>query len=262
MVTAWRANLKATPLTREAALSSTFAEVHCHAVRRRKRRAAPYTVVNSPGQRVKRLIMGFLPPTVRAHAREMRRLSGRARRLHLTLAIRRWAFREASSIPASAGPGARVLFVCHGNIIRSALAEALLREHFARAGATVVVRSAGVAATPGRPADPRAISVARPLGVDLSEHRASLLSAALVDESDLIFIMDRLNEAEVLARFPAARGKLRRLGSLAVDSTDGDVIPDPFSLETDAVGAAAERIDNAVRALTASMLRNQPAASQ
>jgi protein-tyrosine phosphatase len=178
--------------------------------------------------------------------------------MHLTLAIRRWAFRGASPIPASAGPSTRVMFVCHGNIIRSALAEALLRQHFARAGATAVVCSAGVAATPGRPADPRAVAVARRFGVDLSEHRASLLSTALVDESDLIFIMDRLNEAEVLARFPAARGKLRRLGSLAADATDGDVIPDPFSLGADAVGAAAARIDAAVHVLTASMLGDQP----
>src|SRR5689334_60368 len=159
--------------------------------------------------------MGFLPPSVRAHAREMRRLSGRARRVHLTLAIRRWAFPGASPIPA-AGPGARVLFVCHGNIIRSAIAEALLRQHLARAGATAVVRSAGLSATLDRPADPRAVDAARSLGVDLSGHRATPLNASLVDEADLIFIMDRLNEAEVLARFPGARGKLRRLGSLAV----------------------------------------------
>jgi protein-tyrosine-phosphatase len=98
--------------------------------------------------------------------------------------------------------------------------------------------------------------------VNLSEHRASLLSTALVDESDLIFIMDRLNEAEVLARFPAARGKLRRLGSLAADATDGDVIPDPFSLGADAVRAAAARIDAAVRVLTASMLGDQPSRPQ
>ena len=74
--------------------------------------------------------------------------------------------------------------------------------------------------------------------------------------------MDRLNEAEVLARFPAARGKLQRLGSLAMDATEGDVIPDPFSLDANAVGAAAKRIDAAVRTLAASMLRDQPGASR
>jgi len=261
MVTAYAAKLKPTALTHRAFLSSTFAVVDCWSiVMLRDARIGPgagRTPRIRPEHGVKRLIMGILPPTVRAHAREMRRLSGRARRVHLTLALRRWAFADAPAIPASASATTRVLFVCHGNIIRSALAEGLLRHHFTRAGVSPLVRSAGVAATLGRAADPRAVNAARELGIDLTAHRATPLTRDIVDASDLIFIMDRLNEAEVLARFPNARGKLRRLGSLAMDAAEGDVIPDPYSLDGNAVDAAARRIDDAVRELTALMLRGR-----
>jgi protein-tyrosine phosphatase len=144
----------------------------------------------------------------------------------------------------------RILFVCHGNIIRSALAEALFRHHFtARTGTEPVVQSAGIAAIDGRPADDRAAAAARELGVSLDDHRARVLTQQLVDESDLVFIMDRLNEAEIVARFPNARPKLVRLGTFAPDSLDGDVIPDPYSMDAPAVGAAGSRIDRAIRAL-------------
>jgi protein-tyrosine-phosphatase len=195
--------------------------------------------------------MALLPPTVQARAREMRGLSGNARRAHMALALRRWVLRREPPMVENAGPRTSVLFVCHGNIIRSAMAEAMLRRHMtARTGEAPFVRSAGVAADEGRPADPRAVAAALSHGVSLAAHRSSPLTSTLVNESDVIFIMDRLNEAEVAARFPAARAKLRRLGALALDPSDDDIIPDPYSLDADAVAASGARIDAAVRALT------------
>src|SRR5215208_46873 len=141
-------------------------------------------------------MLALLPESVRTRAREMRSLEGRARSTYLGLALRRFAASRQQELPGNPGAGARVLFVCHGNIIRSALAEALFRHHLqTRAGASPSVHSAGVAATEGSPADPRAAAAARDLGVDLDDHRSRLLTQQLVDESDLVFIMDRLNEA-------------------------------------------------------------------
>jgi protein-tyrosine-phosphatase len=154
------------------------------------------------------------------------------------------------ALPDRSRSDGSILFVCHGNIIRSALAEALLRHHVTshRDGAPRV-RSAGVSATPGTSADPRAIVAARRLGVALDAHRAQPLSRELVDDAAVIFAMDRVNEAHVGARFPDVRRKLRRLGAFARDPRDGDVIPDPFDLDAEAVMATAARIDRAAAAL-------------
>jgi protein-tyrosine-phosphatase len=79
-------------------------------------------------------------------------------------------------------------------------------------------------------------------------HRAQPLTQALVDDAHVIFVMDRLNEAKVLVRFPNARGKLRRLGTLALDG-GSDVIADPYVDDTAAVAIVAERIDRATAKL-------------
>lgn len=61
----------------------------------------------------------------------------------------------------------RLVFVCTGNICRSAYAEAVARAH----GLPAI--SAGIATTPGLPANPQAIAEARNRGIDLSGHRTT-----------------------------------------------------------------------------------------
>jgi predicted protein tyrosine phosphatase len=94
-----------------------------------------------------------------------------------------WRLRHANS----------VLFVCHGNIIRSPIAEALLAK-----SSSLRVGSAGLHAVKGRPADPRALAAARELSVSLERHTAEPLTELLVKEFDLICVMDRPTEARIL----------------------------------------------------------------
>ena len=87
----------------------------------------------------------------------------------------------------------------------------------------VDVISAGLNAKPGKPADPRAVQLAPTFGVSLASHRATLLDADLIDHTDAIFVMDRINEAKLLAAFPQAAAKLHLLGA-----------PDEFWIHTPA----------------------------
>ena len=191
-----------------------------------------------------------LPRGMAEHLRELRTLSGAERLAHVSVTLRRLVAGRVR-LPGGSTSDSSVLFVCHGNIIRSALAEALYRRHAASFSSPPPrVRSAGLSVKPGRAADPRALAAGHSLGVDLSSHRPQPLTQALVDDAHVIFVMDRLNEAQVLARFRNARGKLRRLGTLAL--ADGsDVIADPYVQDVTAVVAAAERIDRATAILAA-----------
>ncbi len=208
------------------------------------------TVVMAPTWRA--VVARVLPRGVAEHVRELRTLSGAERLAYVSMTLRRLVAGRVS-LPPGSTTDSSVLFVCYGNIIRSALAEALYRRHAASFSSTPPrVRSAGLSAKPGREADPRAFEAGRSLGVDLASHRAQPLTQALVDDAHVIFVMDRLNEAQVLARFPNARGKLRRLGTLAL-AEGSDVIADPYTEDVAAVVAAAERIDRAT-AILASLL--------
>jgi protein-tyrosine-phosphatase len=76
-----------------------------------------------------------------------------------------------------------------------------------------------------------------------------MVSAELVDASDLICVMDYRNEAELVARFPRAAAKTILLGG--VQRTDGESIdiPDPYALEEPAVTLVYDRLAAAVEAL-------------
>lgn len=148
-----------------------------------------------------------------------------------------------------------VLFVCHGNILRSAVAQALYTDRvdagLAPNGSTA--ESAGTAAHAGDRADPRGVSAAKEMGILLDEHRAGRLSDELVDRADLIVVMDFLNEADVVARFPAAAGKVRLLGSFLGQDGRPAEIRDPYSGSQDDVRASFQTIARAIDALAATL---------
>lgn len=111
---------------------------------------------------------------------------------------------------------ASVLFVCYGNIMRSAFAEACFRAEVMQELRLRTVRfgSAGVRAEEGERAETHARAMAKQLGYSLEQHRATRTSRALIAEYSQIYIMDRLNEDLLLGDLPEAREKTAYLSSL------------------------------------------------
>lgn len=123
-------------------------------------------------------------------------------------------------------PQVRVLFVCLGNICRSPLAEGAFRKLLKERGleARFEVDSAGTGAWhEGEPMDPRARQVLEREGAYFP-HVARPMTREDALRYDHILVMDRENLAEVLRRFPEARGKVRLLR----DFLDGGEVPDPY----------------------------------
>src|SRR5689334_14366200 len=149
-----------------------------------------------------RLARSLVPKQLIEFAQQMRLLDGTERWLYVRLRIQRWRGARRDKLAKMRAGQRRVLFVCHGNIIRSPMCEALLRDIAERAGDTALtIESAGLHATPGKPADPRARTAAANFGLSLESHRASRLVAETVDRADVVFVMDWLNEAQLIARF-------------------------------------------------------------
>jgi protein-tyrosine phosphatase len=93
-----------------------------------------------------------------------------------------------------------ILVLCTGNICRSPMAEALLRERLRSRGVEASVSSAGLSFD-GRAATPEAIEAASRYQVDLDGHRSRVMSADLIEKADLVLAMERMHarEAVVLA---------------------------------------------------------------
>jgi protein-tyrosine-phosphatase len=142
-----------------------------------------------------------------------------------------------------------VLFVCHGNIMRSPMAAELFRARIGTLAEDISVASAGTWTTKGRPADPRAVAAASALGVSLKAHRSQPITPALMAGSDLVCVMDYRNEVDVLTRFPGSAKKTILLGGVDPSASDGPMIPDPYSMAPEAVDECYRRVDRAVAAL-------------
>jgi len=81
-----------------------------------------------------------------------------------------------------------VLFVCKGNICRSPLAAAYFQLLVEKAGTDMVVRSAGLETTSGKPAHFNAKSVALEHQFSLDVHSTTQVHADLLNQSDLIIV--------------------------------------------------------------------------
>jgi len=119
-----------------------------------------------------------------------------------------------------------ILLVCTGNICRSPLAASLLERALRERGLEVTVASAGTGAWDGAPASEGAYLVGLERGLDLSGHRARLLTRELVENAHLILTMARHHRARVDEL--GGEGRVFVLGEYAGRGGDDVEVSDPF----------------------------------
>lgn len=120
-----------------------------------------------------------------------------------------------------------VLLVCTGNICRSPLAAALLQRAITERGAEGIdVSSAGTGAWDGAPVSEGAYLVGLEQGLDLSAHRARLLTRDLVEHSDIILTMARHHRARVDEL--GGEGHVFVFGEYAGRAGESAEVSDPF----------------------------------
>lgn len=157
--------------------------------------------------------------------------------------------------------GYTICVVCSGNICRSPIGEAVLRDALTRAGLeNVSVCSAGTGAWHlGEGADHRAEAVARTHHLDLGGHRAAVFEPDHFADVDLVLALDtgHLRALRALAPDEASLDKIRLLRSFDPDAVAEDDldVADPyygdrrdFEITFDQVIAATPGVVEHVRA--------------
>lgn len=104
-----------------------------------------------------------------------------------------------------------VLFLCYGNINRSALAETILASLLPVEDDKRVL-SAGFHEEEGRRADRRMQAIAAENSFDLSRCRSTCITEPLLADSDIIFVMEKKHYDDLLAVNPAVAEKTFLLG--------------------------------------------------
>jgi protein-tyrosine phosphatase len=183
--------------------------------------------------------------------------------------------------PAAAEPFG-LLFVCTGNICRSATAEAIARRELARyPGVALRVSSAGSHALEGNPAASRSVVAAAARGANLERHHARELTRRRVRAANLVLCMAAEHRPFVLAydRSAAARtflfaafaraavqwewlasspAELVELAAKHARELPGDDVEDPLGHPAERYEACAERLDSMVTPVIAALAKTLP----
>ncbi len=116
-----------------------------------------------------------------------------------------------------------VLFICKGNICRSPFAEQYARTLFPE---DIQIRSCGYYPIQNRTSPENAVTAAKTFGIDLSAHRSTVVTEALLQQADVAFIFDEENKKIISQRFPFSGPKIYFLGALSLQKAI--TIKDPY----------------------------------
>lgn len=146
---------------------------------------------------------------------------------------------------AVATPPDTVVFICHGNIMRSAFAVAYVKARYPDLALRVL--GGGTHASPGRPAQESALRVAKELGYPLGAHRATPLAELSPGGGALLLCMDRANEGNTMRLWPEHASRVFLLGDVLKSGEPGleggdRWVTDPYARGDGATRYAFERI--------------------
>jgi protein-tyrosine-phosphatase len=164
--------------------------------------------------------------------------------------------RSSGAVAARLDTCEHLLFVCYGNINRSALAEQHLRQLL---GPAIEISSCGFHREDGRPLDPIMRTLAADSGIHVGTWASRTIDRQRVARADLILAMEADHLLRLFSEYPESRGRAFLLGGVTSPNKMPLEIADPFGRPpedyqrcirevTCATSAIAERVSASRRA--------------
>ena len=96
----------------------------------------------------------------------------------------------------------KIMFICTGNICRSAMAHKMLEKKAKEENKNIEVYSSGIYAQNGDIPTYEAIQVMKEYGIDLSNHRATNIRNSNIENMDVILCATTAHKNNVIAMYP------------------------------------------------------------
>lgn len=138
----------------------------------------------------------------------------------------------------------KVMFICTGNICRSAMAEGMFRK-MTENMEDIEVFSCGVYAETGDYATYNAVEAAKEYDADISSHRATNIRESEIKKMDLILCATNSHKQSVIYLYPNLEGKvftMKEYAHIHKNGQDMD-IKDPWGYDEYVYRRCAEEID-------------------
>ncbi len=140
----------------------------------------------------------------------------------------------------------KIMFICTGNICRSAMAEAMLKKMLEENKKNIEVYSCGISADEGDIPTQNAIDVMNEYGIDLKKHRATNIKYSNIEKMDVILCATLSHKIFVIKLYPELKDKIFTLKEYVgiKDEAYGIDIKDPWGYNLETYRQCAKEIEN------------------
>lgn len=132
----------------------------------------------------------------------------------------------------------KIIFICTGNIVRSYMAERVLKKKLIEKNRSDIdVSSASIFDMNGEAGDSKAAKILEEMGFDSHGHKSRLLMHGMVDEADMIVVMEQYHKDTIVGTYPDTKDKVFFLKSFSrgcdqLVNNDAEEIKDPHNLSS------------------------------
>ena len=140
----------------------------------------------------------------------------------------------------------KIMFICTGNICRSAMAHVMLEKRAKEQNKDIQVYSCGVFAMEGDVPTYEGIQVMKEYGIDLKNHRATHIRNSKIEEMDIILCATTSHKNNVINMYPHLKEKVYTMKEYAeYDKNDMD-IKDPWGYGIEVYRKCAKEIEDCI----------------
>lgn len=140
----------------------------------------------------------------------------------------------------------KIMFICTGNICRSAMAHRMLEKRAKEENKDIEVYSCGVFAENGDIPTEEAIQTMKEYGIDLSKHRATNIRNSNIRDMDIILCATSSHKNNVIAMYPELKEKVYTMKEYA-GYPKGDIdIKDPWGYGIEVYKKCAKELEDCI----------------